>query len=73
MEERKGFLTPDQEAKLDKLIKLKGITEAVDGPAIKIADNVGLEKLKAKLQAENPEIIPFIYTVIDEIFAALPD
>jgi len=73
MEERKGFLTPDQEKKLDKLIELKGIAEAMDGPAIKIADNVGLEKLKAKLESESPEIIPIIYQVVDEIFNALPD
>jgi hypothetical protein len=73
MEERKGFLTPEQEKKLDKLIELKGIYEAIDGPAIKIADNVGLEKLKVKLTAENPDILPIIYQVIDEIIAALPD
>jgi len=73
MEERKGFLTPDQEKKLDALIELKGITEAIDGPAIKIADNVGLEKLKAKIAAENPELLDLIYQVVDEIFSALPD
>ena len=73
MEERKGFLTPEQEKKLDKLIELKGIYEAIDGPAIKIADNVGLEKLKVKLTAENPDILPIIYQIIDEIMAALPD
>lgn len=73
MEERKGFLTPEQEKKLDSLIELKGISEALDGPAIKIADNVGLEKLKVKLEAEAPEILPIIYQIIDEIFAALPD
>jgi len=73
MDERKGFLTPDQEKKLDKLIELKGIYEAIDGPAIKIADNVGLEKLKTKLVAENPDILPIVYQVIDEIMAALPD
>jgi hypothetical protein len=72
MEERKGFLTPEQEVKLDALIELKGIAEALDGPAIKIGDNVGLQKLKEKLIAENPEILPIIYSVIDEIFAALP-
>lgn len=73
MEERKGFLTPEQEKKLDALIELKGVMEAVDGPAIKIADNVGLEKLKAKIVAENPELLDIIYQVIDEIMAALPD
>ena len=73
MEERKGFLTPEQEKQLDELIELKGIAEALDGPAIKIADNVGLQKLKEKLLAENPEILPMIYMIVDEIFAALPN
>ncbi len=73
MEERKGFLTPEQEKKLDALIELKGIYEAMDGPAIKIADNVGLEKLKTKIEAENPGIMPVIYQVVDEIMAALPE
>jgi len=72
MEERIGFLTPEQEKKLDELIELKGISEALDGPAIKIADNVGLQKLKEKLLASQPDILPIIYQIIDEIFAALP-
>jgi hypothetical protein len=72
MEERIGFLTPEQEKKLDQLIELKGISEALDGPAIKIADNVGLQKLKEKLLASQPDILPIIYQVIDEIFSALP-
>ena len=73
MEERKGFLTPEQEKQLDEMIELKGIGEALDGPAIKIADNVGLQKLKEKLLAESPEILPMIYMVVDEIFSALPN
>lgn len=72
MEERIGFLTPEQEKKLDELIELKGISEALDGPAIKIADNVGLQKLKEKLLASQPDILPIIYQIIDEIFSALP-
>ena len=72
MEERIGFLTPEQEKKLDQLIELKGISEALDGPAIKIADNVGLQKLKEKLLSSQPDILPIIYQIIDEIFAALP-
>jgi hypothetical protein len=72
MEERKGFLTPEQEKKLDDLIELKGIAEALDGPAIKIADNLGLEKLKEKILKESPEVLPIIYTVVDEVMAALP-
>ena len=48
-DERKGFLLPEQEEKLDKLIELKGIYEALDGVAIRMADNVGLQKLKEKI------------------------
>ena len=67
-EERKGFLTPQQEEILDKLIELKGIYEALDGPAIKIADNTGLQKVKESIPVE---VLPVVYMVIDEIFAAL--
>ena len=65
---RKGFLTPEQEKKLDELIELKGIYETMDGTAIKLADNMVLEKLKAKLP---PETLPVVYEVIDEIFNSL--
>ena len=65
---RKGFLTPDQEEQLDKLIELKGIAEAADGTMIKLADNLGLEKLKVKIPEE---ILPVVYEVIDEVFASL--
>lgn len=70
-DERKGFLTPAQEKQLDELIVLKGLAEAFDGPAIKIADNVGLQKLKEKITADNPDILPIIYQVVDEIMEAL--
>jgi len=66
--ERKGFLTPEQENKLDELIELKGIAEALDGTGIKLADNLVLEKLKEKIPAD---ILPVIYEVIDEIFNSL--
>jgi hypothetical protein len=68
MEERKGFLTPEQEQKLDEIIVLKGIGEAVDGVAIKVLDNQGLEKMKAKIPAD---ILPIVYEVIDEVFDSL--
>ena len=67
-EERKGFLTPEQEKTLDKLIKLKGIAEAVDGTAIKMLDNIALEKLKTKIPED---ILLVVYEVIDEIFNGL--
>lgn len=72
-EERKGFLTEDQEAKLDSLIELKGVMEALDGPAIKIADNQGLQKLKEKIEKDYPGVIPYVYEVIDTIFEVIPD
>lgn len=68
MEERKGFLTPEQEQIVDDLIELKGIPEALDGTAIKLADNQGLEKLKAKIPVD---LLPVVYEVIDEIFKSL--
>jgi len=70
MEERKGFLTPEQEEKIDGLIKLSGIYEAFDGVAIRLADNQGLELLKEKIPED---VLPVVYQVIDEILAALPD
>lgn len=66
--ERKGFLTPEQEQKLDELIEMKGLYEKMDGTAIKLADNMVLEKLKAKIPAE---VLPVVYEVIDEVFESL--
>ena len=43
MEERKGLFTPEQEKKLDDLIKFNNpILESIDGPAIQLLDNQGL-------------------------------
>jgi len=67
---RKGFLTPEQEQKLDELIEVKGIYERFDGTAIKLADNQILEKLKAKIPAD---VLPVVYEVIDEIFNSLTE
>jgi len=69
MDTRKGFLTPEQEQIADDVIELKGIYEVVDGPAIRIADNVGLQKLKEKYLKEKPEALKYIYDFIDEVFA----
>lgn len=68
MEERKGFLTPAQQELLDKLYKAKGIVEAADGIIIRLADDIGLEKAKAKIPAE---YLPFVYEVVDTLFEAL--
>jgi len=70
MDDRKGFLTPEQEEKIDGLIKLSGITEAFDGIAIRLADNIGLEKLKAKIPED---VLPTVLEVIDQIMDAIPD
>lgn len=68
MDTRKGFLTPEQEKQLDDLIELKGLYESMDGTAIKLADNMVLEKLKAKIPEE---VLPVVYEVIDEVFKSL--
>ena len=70
METRKGFLTPEQESKIDDLIKLSGIAETFDGMAIRLADNYGLEALKNKIPED---VLPIVYEVIDQIFDALPE
>lgn len=70
MEERKGFLLPEQIKKLEKILKLKGVLGIVDGPILKLIDDLLLEKLKAKIN--NPEeVLPMIYLIIDEIFNAI--
>jgi len=68
MEERKGFLTPEQEQQLDEVIVLKGISEALDGTGIRLADNLVLDKLKEKIPAD---VLPIVYEVIDEVFKSL--
>ena len=68
MDTRKGFLTPEQEKQLDELIEVKGIYETMDGTAIKLADNMVLEKLKAKIPED---VLPVVYEVIDEVFKSL--
>lgn len=70
MEERKGFLTPEQEKKLDELVELKGLAETFDGVAIRIADNTVLNRLKEKLDEPTKQVV---YQIIDEIFNALPE
>ena len=48
MEERKGFFTPEQEKLLDDLYDGKGIVEALDGLAIRSADNYGSWPVSSK-------------------------
>lgn len=68
MADRKGFFTPEQEKMLDDLYDGKGIIEALDGMAIRLVDNQGLERLKSKIP-EN--VLPIVYQIIDEICAAI--
>jgi len=68
-EERKGILTPEQEQQLDDLLDLNGVYEMLDGPAIRLADNQGIELLKQKLPEE---YLPILYEIVDELFKALP-
>jgi hypothetical protein len=70
---RKGFLTPEQEKKLEELVVLQSkLAEALDGPAISLADNQGLERLKTKLVEKWPEALPIMYEIVDAIFDAIP-
>lgn len=71
MEERKGFLLPEEEKKLEAILRLKGILGVIDGPIIKLLDNLLLERLKSKLGEQADEILPTIYLIIDEIFEAI--
>jgi len=69
---RKGFLLPEQEKITDDLIDLKGIAELIDGTAISLADNQGLERLKRKLVEKfGEEVLPAIYEIVDAIFIPL--
>jgi len=73
-EERKGALTPDQEKTLDKLVKLNNkLAEALDGPAISLIDNQGIERILDAADKKNPEIRPVVLEVVDIIFAGLEE
>lgn len=73
VDDRLGFLTPDQQKKTDTYIKLKGIWEAIDGTAIKMIDDRGLQLLKEKFLSDKPDVLQLVYEVIDAIFTILPD
>lgn len=71
-EERKGFLTPEQEKTLDGLLKFNNkLAESIDGLAIQLLDNQVLERLKSKLVAIHPEALPITYEIVDALFEAL--
>ena len=72
MSERNGFLTPKQQEHIDELLVLKGIGEAVDGLAIRLIDDIGLEKLKQEIIKKYPDFdLTLIYQIIDAIFTGL--
>jgi hypothetical protein len=71
---RKGFLTPEQEQKIDDLKEFSNrFAESLDGPAIRLADNQGLERLKPIINEKWPDVLPYIYEIVDGIMAALPE
>lgn len=70
MEERKGFLTPDQVKIVVKLLNLKGIYGALSGPVIRLIDDLLLEKIKAKIPNAE-EVLPTVYLIVDEIFNSI--
>lgn len=67
-ETRKGAFTPEQEKLLDDLIELKGIGEALDGPAISLIDNQGIDRLLEKANEETRQVI---YEVIDMVMEGI--
>ncbi len=70
---RKGILTPEQEKTLDGLLVLNNkAAEAVDGLAISLIDNQGIERLKEKMEANYPGALEeYVYPIIDAIFDGL--
>ena len=72
MEERKGFLTPEQEDLLDDLLVLNNkIAESLDGIGIKLIDNQLLEALKTKLVEKYPDSLPLVYEIVDALLSGL--
>lgn len=65
-ESRKGILTPEQEVTLEKVLKFNNkLAEVIDGPAIQLIDNQGLERAKAKILEKNPEAEELLYEIVD--------
>ena len=70
---RKGVLTPDQEKKLDDILKFDNkIAEGVDGIVIKLVDNQAIEMLKAQaIEKFGEDVLETIYEIVDVIFEGL--
>jgi hypothetical protein len=72
MEERKGLFTDEGQKVLDDILKLKGAAEAVDGIAITLIDNLGLEVLKKKAEEKYPGVTEeYLYPIADVIIEGL--
>ena len=73
-ETRKGVLTPEQEQLLDDILKFNNkLAETFDGPAIKVVDNQGIERLKAKLLEKYPGADEILYQIVDVLFEGLKE
>ena len=71
-DERIGVLTPEQEAILDKLLKFNNnLAESLDGPAISLIDNQGIERLLDKIDEKNPDVRPIVLQIVDLLFSGL--
>ena len=69
---RKGILTPEQESKLDDLVKFNSVlAESIDGLAIQLIDNQGIEKLKAQLIEKYPGALEIVYAIVDALFEGI--
>ena len=72
--EEKGLFTAEQEKQLDAFIKFGNpVLEAIDGPAISLIDNQGLERAIAGIRENKPELWSIYCQVRDMVFAALPN
>jgi len=73
-ETRKGVLTPEQELVLDKVLAFNNkLAESLDGPAIQLIDNQGLELLKQKLLVKYPDAEELLYQIVDVLMAGISE
>lgn len=73
-EERKGILTPEQEKILDDVMQFKGVAEKIDGLAIQVIDNQGLERLKQQMEEKYPGCSEeYVYPVVDSLMAIVAE
>jgi hypothetical protein len=70
---RKGFLTPEGEKVIERVVKLGKWGEKFDGIVIALVDNQVLERAKAKIVEKHPESLPVIYEIVDELVKVLDE